>query len=51
MDSYKAVVARDRNGTVSPEIESVPFNFLPENEVLIKVHYAALNYKDALSGH
>jgi acrylyl-CoA reductase (NADPH) len=51
IESYKAVVARDRKGTVSPEIELVPFSFLPENEVLIKVHYAALNYKDALSGH
>lgn len=51
MDSYKAVVARDRNGSITPEIETVPFSFLPKNEVLIKVHFAALNYKDALSGH
>ena len=54
MKNYKALVARERdNGKVTAEVEQVPFDFLPENEVLIKVSYAALNYKDGLSatGH
>lgn len=54
IENYKALVARERdNGKVTAEIEQVPFDFLPENEVLIKVAYAALNYKDGLSatGH
>ncbi len=34
-------------------VKRVSFDFLPKNEVVIKVHYAGLNYKDALSatGH
>ena len=48
--SYKALVVREKNGGFSKGIEQVPLDFLPENEVLVKVQYAALNYKDALSG-
>lgn len=53
MSTYKALVVRESNGDFSKAIEDVPFSFLPENEVLIKVAYAGLNYKDALSasGH
>lgn len=50
-DSYRALVIREQpNGKFSREIEEVSGSFLPDHEVLIKVHYAALNYKDALSG-
>jgi putative YhdH/YhfP family quinone oxidoreductase len=51
---YKAFVARENaDGTFSQAVESKKISELPENEVLIKVKYAALNYKDALSasGH
>ncbi|MGB6036462.1 MAG: YhdH/YhfP family quinone oxidoreductase [Cryomorphaceae bacterium] len=53
MNTYKALVVREQDEEFSKQIEEVPFDFLPENEVLIKVSYAALNYKDALSasGH
>jgi putative YhdH/YhfP family quinone oxidoreductase len=53
MSTYKALVVRENDGVFSKGIEEVPFSFLPENEVLIKVAYAGLNYKDALSasGH
>ncbi len=53
-DFYKALVVReDAQGKFSKAIENVPMSFLPEGEVLIRVHYAALNFKDALSssGH
>jgi len=53
METYKALVIREDDGVFSKEIEEVPFSFLLENEVLIKVAFAGLNYKDALSasGH
>ncbi|MCA1751679.1 MAG: YhdH/YhfP family quinone oxidoreductase [Cryomorphaceae bacterium] len=52
--SYKALVVRENpEGKFTRAIEEVGMDFLPDNDVLIKVHYAALNYKDALSasGH
>ncbi len=57
MDSaktYKALVVREGDDKrFSKAIEEVSMDFLPKGEVLIRVHYAALNYKDALSasGH
>lgn len=51
---YKAFVSRENeDGSFSRKIESKTTNELPDGEVLIKVSYAALNYKDALSasGH
>lgn len=53
MEKYRALVVRESGDDFTKNIEEVPFSFLPDNEVLIRVHYAALNYKDALSasGH
>lgn len=51
---YKAFVVRENaDGKFSRGIETKKISDLPQNEVLIKVKYAALNYKDALSasGH
>lgn len=51
---YNALVVRiDDNGDAQRVIEEVGLDFLPENDVLVHVHHAALNYKDALSasGH
>ncbi|MDX3914836.1 MAG: YhdH/YhfP family quinone oxidoreductase [Pseudosphingobacterium sp.] len=48
-DQFKALVAREDNGNFKSEIEYVPFSSLPANEVLIKVGYSSINYKDALS--
>lgn len=50
MEEYKALVVReiDKNN-FQKSIETVSRDFLPENELLIKVAYAGLNYKDALS--
>ncbi len=52
--TYKAFVVREHeDGSFSRSIEEKNTSELPEGEVLIKVKYAALNYKDALSasGH
>lgn len=50
---YKALHVRKENDQVIQEIASLPLKELDTNEVLVKVHYSALNYKDALSakGH
>ncbi len=50
MEKYRALIARENsNGCFTHSIEERNINELPENDVLIKVHYSGLNYKDALS--
>lgn len=53
MTTYKALVIREEGDGFVKRIEEVPRSFLPTNEILIRVAYAGLNYKDALSaqGH
>lgn len=49
---YKALVARETaDGEFERKIEECRISDLPEGDVLVKVHYAGLNYKDALSAH
>ena len=50
--TYRALrISEQPDGTFKRAIEEVPIDTLPhfEDEVLIRVHYAALNYKDGLS--
>lgn len=50
MENYKALVIRENSdGKFEKQIETVSRDFLPNNDILIKVSYAGLNYKDALS--
>lgn len=47
---YKALHVEETNdGVFEKKIKSLPLKELDTEEVLIKVHYSALNYKDALS--
>ncbi|MBO6622300.1 MAG: YhdH/YhfP family quinone oxidoreductase [Balneola sp.] len=49
-NTFKAYQVKENNdGSFSSEIKQVPFSVLPDNEVLIKVYYSSLNYKDGLS--
>ncbi|MDR9418483.1 YhdH/YhfP family quinone oxidoreductase [Gracilimonas sp.] len=49
-DTFRAfLVEENTKGEFVSEVKDVPFSFLPDHEVLIKVHYSSLNYKDALS--
>lgn len=51
-DTYRALIVREAfDGSFSRSIETVPFNTLPKHDVVIRIRAAALNYKDALSGH
>src|SRR6056297_2330347 len=48
--SFQALVVTETdNGTFNREIKELTIDDLPDGEVLIKVHYSSLNYKDALS--
>lgn len=48
--SYKALLVQEHDdGSFSKKIVQLPLSELDTNEVLVKVHYSALNYKDALS--
>ncbi|WP_447642288.1 MULTISPECIES: YhdH/YhfP family quinone oxidoreductase [Chitinophagaceae] len=46
---FKAYIVRENNAQYEGHIEHLSLTDLPENEVLVKVHYSSLNYKDALS--
>lgn len=53
-DFYKAYVSKETDQKINVRsIQDLNINDLPDNDVLIKVHYSSLNYKDALSskGH
>lgn len=47
--TYKAFRIEENKGTFISSIKNVPFATLAQDELLIKVHYSSLNYKDALS--
>ena len=51
MQEYKALVVEEKDAVFHKQVKLVPRSFLPDNEVLIKVHFSALNYKDALSAN
>ncbi len=47
---FKAIVVREESdGNFQRSIENVETSSLPEGDVIIKVEYSSLNYKDALS--
>jgi len=47
--TFKAFRVEEKEGKYISEIKELPFNPIVQGEVLIKVHYSSLNYKDALS--
>ena len=46
---YRALVTTEENNKFVNSIQENDFDFLPDNNTLIKVKYSSLNYKDALS--
>lgn len=47
---YRALVVSEKDdGSFNRSIKKLPFDSLPDHDVLINVHYSSLNYKDALS--
>ncbi|WP_409323840.1 acrylyl-CoA reductase family protein [Staphylococcus caprae] len=50
VEKFKAfIVNQDENGKFSQEYKTLTKDDLPEGDVLIKVHYSGINYKDALA--
>lgn len=51
--TYKALVTEEKDGSFFQSIKELSTEDLPKNDVLIRVHYSSLNYKDVLSatGH
>jgi len=47
--SFNALVVQESDGTFRRSVQNCTINDLPEHDVLIRVHYSSLNYKDALS--
>lgn len=51
-ETFKALLVKEKPaGHFIQQVTDVPFHFLPDHEVLIKVQYSSLNYKDALSAN
>ncbi len=48
-DTFNAVVARESDDGVLTSIAELNLDDLPDKEVLVKVDYSTLNYKDALA--
>lgn len=48
---YKALVAEEYGDQVRPSVKELNTSTLPQGEVLIRVLFSSLNYKDALSAH
>ena len=46
---YKAFVINEKDGKFHQDIKVLSTDTLPEGDVLIRVHYSSVNYKDALS--
>lgn len=49
-ETFKALwVEEHPDGTFTKTVQEVPLSVLPDNEVLIRVYYSDINYKDGLS--
>lgn len=46
---FKALVIEEKEGVYHGSVQQKSTNELPEHNLLVRVHYSSLNYKDALS--
>lgn len=49
MTTFKALLATSENGKFAASIQQIPVGMLPPGEVLVRVQYSSLNYKDGLA--
>ena len=47
--TFRAFRVEEKNGSYVGEVKEMQFGLLQEDEILVKVYYSSLNYKDALS--
>jgi len=50
-ETFKAFVVDEQEGSFVRNIKSKLMNELPKGDLLVKVHFSSLNYKDALSAN
>ncbi|MDG1906621.1 MAG: oxidoreductase [Arenicella sp.] len=48
-DTFRAIVARERDGSIKGELEDLSLGQLPAEDTLVKIDFSTLNYKDALA--
>ena len=49
VENFKAFVVEASEGAVTTSYKTLSIDDLPEGDVIIKVHYSGINYKDALA--
>lgn len=49
VDQFSALVLKNEDGKVFPQIETLALSDLPEGDVVVDVHYSSINYKDAMA--
>jgi len=49
MDTFTALVLEQREGATHSEVRQLPTSALPDGDVLVRVAYSDLNYKDGLA--
>jgi acrylyl-CoA reductase (NADPH) len=49
MTTFRALLATNENGKFAAQIQQIPLGVLPPGEVLVRVQYSSLNYKDGLA--
>ena len=47
-EKFKAIVVNQTEKDFTREVKSIDKNFLKHGDVIVKVNYSGLNYKDAL---
>ncbi len=48
-DTINAIVARERDGKVRGQLETIAVTDLPDEDVLVEISHSTLNYKDGLA--
>ena len=47
--TFQALIARQKEDRIDTAVEELDISELPPGEILVKVHYSSVNYKDALA--
>jgi acrylyl-CoA reductase (NADPH) len=47
-DDFRALVLNEAGGKVSSSLETLPYDALPAGDVVVRIAYSDLNYKDGM---
>ncbi len=48
-ETFNAIIAEETEGTCRAELKQISLEALPDHDVLVKIEYSCLNYKDGLA--